>query len=135
MWSQRAVVDYTLHKRATLAAFRTGFATTTDVCDPDPYTLRAAKHHGQPTERVCPLCRREPLIELGYTFGDELGAYSGRIKSPTEQAVMAREHAEFTVYVLEICTGCGWNHLHRSYVLGDGVPRETGRRRRAVDEA
>ena len=64
-----------------------------------------------------------PLVELGYTFGDELGPYSGRIKSTAEQAVMAREHGEFRVYVLEICLSCGWNHLHRSYVLGDGVPR------------
>ena len=63
MWSQRAVVDYALQKRATLAALRSGFTTTTDVCDPDPYTLRAARHHGEPTERTCPLCRREPVVE------------------------------------------------------------------------
>ncbi len=131
MWSQRAVVDYTLHKRATLASLRTGFSSTTDVCDPDPYTLRAAKHHGEATNRLCPLCRRDPLVELGYTFGDELGPYSGRIKSAAEQEVMAREHGEFRVYVLEICQTCGWNHLHRSYVLGDGVPRTPPRRRRA----
>ena len=36
---------------------------------------------------------------------------------------MAREHGEFRVYVVEVCTGCGWNHLHLSYLLGDGVPR------------
>jgi hypothetical protein len=131
MWSERAVVDYALQKRATLAAFRSGLSTTTDVCDPDPYTLRAAKHHGEPTERPCPLCRRESVVELGYTFGEELGQYSGRIRSTAEQAVMAREHGEFRVYVLEVCLDCGWNHLHRSYVLGDGVPRTPPRRRRA----
>ncbi len=133
MWSQRAVVDYALQKRSTLAAFRSGFATTTDVCDPDPYTLRAARHHGEATDRLCPLCRRDPLVELGYTFGDELGSYSGRIKSAAEQEVMAREHGEFRVYVLEVCLSCGWNHLHRSYVLGDGVPRTPPRRRRAAE--
>lgn len=133
VWSQRGVVDYALQKRAALAAVRSGLASTTDVCDPDPYTLRAAKHHGQPTDRSCPLCRRGSLVELGYTFGEELGAYSGRIKSPAEQAAMAREYGEFRVYVLEVCVGCGWNHLHRSYVLGDGVPRTPPRRRRAAD--
>ena len=51
MWSQRARVDYALQRRATLASLFTGLTTTTDVCDPDPYTLRAAKHHGEATER------------------------------------------------------------------------------------
>ena len=36
---------------------------------------------------------------------------------------MAYEHGQFRVYVVEVCTGCGWNHLTLSYVLGDGVPR------------
>ena len=35
---------------------------------------------------------------------------------------MAREHGEFTVYVVEVCQGCAWNHLTLSYVLGDGAP-------------
>ena len=80
MWSQRARVDYALQRRATLASLFTGLTTTTDVCDPDPYTLRAAKHHGEATDRVCPVCRRETLVELNYTFGDELGQYSGRLE-------------------------------------------------------
>ena len=46
---------------------------------------------------------------------------------------MAREHAEFSVYVVEVCTGCGWNHLVVSFVLGDGVPRQRSRRRRASE--
>ena len=133
MWSQRARVDYALQRRATLASLFTGLTTTTAVCDPDPYTLRAAKHHGEATERVCPVCRRETLVELNYTFGDELGQYSGRLKSRAELEPMAREHAEFSVYVVEVCTGCGWNHLVVSFVLGDGVPRQRNRRRRASE--
>jgi len=131
VWSKRAAVDYGLQRRATLAALLRGMATATDVCDADPYLLRAAKHHGEPTARECPVCRREPMVELSYTFGDELGEYSGRIKGPRELDAMQREHGEFTVYVVEVCRGCGWNHLIGSYVLGDGVPRERPRRRRA----
>ncbi len=82
MWSQRAVVDYGLQRRATLEALFTGGASATDVCDADPYLLRAARFHGEATARRCPVCRREDLVELSYTFGDELGQYSGRIKSP-----------------------------------------------------
>ena len=29
---------------------------------------------------------------------------------------------EFQVYVVEVCRGCGWNHLIEQYVLGrDGL--------------
>ena len=66
------------------------------------------------------------LVELSYTFGDELGQYSGRLKARAELEVMAREHGEFSVYVVEVCTGCGWNHLVVSFVLGDGEPRTAG---------
>ena len=74
---------------------------------PGSLPLRAAKHHGEATERVCPVCRRETLVELNYTFGDELGQYSGRLKSRAELEPMAREHGEFSVYVVEVCQAAG----------------------------
>jgi hypothetical protein len=128
------VIDYALVRRATLAALHTGGATTTDVCDADPYLLRAARFHGESTTRPCPVCRRQELVELKYVFGDELGQYSGRIKSESELADMAHQHGEFRVYVVEVCTGCEWNHLTSSYVLGDGVPRRPPRRQRTVED-
>lgn len=135
MWSQRSVIDYALARRATLQSLFSGGTSATDVCDADPYLLRAAKFHGEPTERTCPVCRKERLAHVTYVFGDELGEYSGRIKTSRELEPMAREHGEFRVYVVEVCQGCGWNHLHLSYVLGDGVPRTpTRRRRRAAEE-
>jgi hypothetical protein len=135
MWSQRSFVNYALQRRATLTALFTGGATTMDVCDADPYLLRAAKFHGEPTDRLCPVCRKESLTHVTYVFGDELGQYSGRIKATKELEPMAREHGEFRVYVVEVCQGCAWNHLTWSYVLGDGVPRTpTRRRRRAAEE-
>jgi hypothetical protein len=97
-------------------------------CDADPYLLRAARHHGEATERPCPICRDPELVHVTYVFGDELGPYSGRVKSSAELPVMAYEHGQFRVYVVEVCTGCGWNHLTLSYVLGDGVPRRPPRR-------
>ncbi len=135
MWSQRAYVDYSLQRRATLVAlFGAGAVTPTDVCDADPYLLRAAKYHGEPTRTPCPVCRREPLTHVTYVFGDELGQYSGRIKATRELEPMAREFGEFRVYVVEVCKSCAWNHLSSSYVLGDGVARTRGRRRQAAEE-
>ncbi len=134
MWSQRSIVDYSLQRRATLRSLFAGGAHTSDVCDADPYLLRAAKFHGEATERDCPVCRREPLTHVTYVFGDELGQYSGRVRRSAELELMAREHAEFRVYVVEVCQGCGWNYLTLSYVLGDGVPRRASSRRRSAVE-
>lgn len=134
MWSQRSVIDYSLARRATLSSLRSGGATTTDVCDADPYLLRAAKFHGEPTGRRCPVCTRQPLDTLNYVFGDELGQYSGRIKASGELEQMAREHGEFRVYIVEVCQGCGWNHLVTSYVLGDGVARRPPRRQPTIED-
>jgi hypothetical protein len=146
MEAPRAVVDYGLARRAALTALRGGGPTTReDVCDAHPYLVRAARHHGKPTGRECPVCGRVPLTEVSYAYGDELGGSSGRVTTGRELAEMAHEHAEFRVYVVEVCAGvrasspgdlghgggCGWNHLVQSYVLGDGVRRETPRRRTA----
>jgi len=130
----RSVIDYALARRATLESLLAGGASTTDVCDADPYLLRAAKYHGAASGRRCPVCRRAELRDVTYTFGDELGQYSGRIKSAPELEEMAGQHGEFRVYVVEVCLDCSWNHLTTSYVLGDGVPRRPPRRRRTVED-
>jgi hypothetical protein len=134
MWSQRSVVDYALARRARLEELFSGGATTTDVCDAHPYLLRAAKFHGEPTSRRCPVCRIAHLTHVAYVYGEELGQYSGRIKTRAELAAMAREHGEFRVYVVEVCQECSWNHLTLSYVLGDGVRRQAPRRRRTAED-
>jgi Family of unknown function (DUF5318) len=134
MWSQRSYVDYSLQRRATLTALFQGGALSVDVCDADPYLLRAAKYHGERTDVPCPVCRKENLTHVTYVFGDELGPYSGRIRATRELEPMAREHGEFRVYVVEVCQACAWNHLSSSYVLGDGVPRARNRRHRRTAE-
>jgi hypothetical protein len=128
------VIDYSLARRATLVDLMTGAGSTADVCDAHPYLLRAAKHHGEPTDRDCPICRRDKLTHVTYVYGEELGPYSGRIRATAELEAMAREHGEFRVYVVEVCQSCGWNHLRLSYVLGDGVSRKPSRRRRTVED-
>ena len=58
--TQRQVVDYALQRRALLAEVYAG-RVGREVCDASPYLLRAAKFHGEPSERTCPVCRKEPL--------------------------------------------------------------------------
>jgi Family of unknown function (DUF5318) len=127
---RRSVVDYGLARRATIASVLAGRATMTDVCDAHPYLLRAAKFHGEATDRLCPICRSAKLTHVTYVYGDQLGRYEGRVKQGQELAEMAAEYGEFQVYVVEVCQSCAWNHLASSYVLGTGEP-PTRRSRRA----
>jgi ssDNA-binding Zn-finger/Zn-ribbon topoisomerase 1 len=103
-----------------------------DACDADPYLRRAAKHHGELTNRACPVCKKLKIVELRYAFGDQLGQYSGRIKNQQELNQMQSEYGEFRVYVVEICTSCHWNHLTESFLLGDGKYRKPPRKQRTL---
>lgn len=132
--TKRSVIDYSLSRRATLEALFRGSSHASDACDADPYLLRAAKFHGERSDRRCPVCRKSGLVDLNYTFGDQLGQYSGRIKSTPELVQMESEYGEFRVYVVEVCRECGWNHLTTSYLLGDGTVRKPPRRARTVED-
>ena len=131
MQTRRGFIDYSLDKRATLLAL---FRGVVDACDADPYLMRAAKYHGEKTERKCPVCKRDGLVELRYTFGDQLGQFSGRIKNGAELAEMEKEFGEFSVYVVEVCRECSWNHLCATYLLGDGRERKAPRRQRTLED-
>ncbi|MFI6908021.1 DUF5318 family protein [Nonomuraea sp. NPDC050394] len=126
MWSQRRVVDYGLAKRAVVRSVRSGRTVPRDVCDAQPYLLRAARHLGEPTERTCPVCERENVTNVTYVYGDSLGRHAGQAKATSELVDMAHDYDEFRVYVVEVCQGCSWNHLAVSYVLGNGPPDLVG---------
>jgi Family of unknown function (DUF5318) len=129
---RRSVIDYSLARRARLGDVRRGLVSLTEACDAHPYLLRAAKHHGEPTEIPCPVCRRERLTHVTYTYGDELGQSSGRVRVSRELPAVAQEYSEITCYTVEVCRRCEWNHLVLSFVIGHGRPRTRGAPRRRV---
>ena len=131
MKTKRGFIDYSLDKRATLLAL---FRGVVDACDADPYLTRAAKHHGEKAGRKCPVCKKDSLVELRYTFGDQLGQYSGRIKNGDELLEMESEFGEFSVYVVEVCRDCSWNHLCATYLLGDGRERKAPQKTRTLED-
>lgn len=118
MRTQRQVVDYALQRRALLADVHAGRVGVMEVCDASPYLVRAAKFHGESTQVTCPLCRKEPLTHVAWVYGDELKHAAGSARTREELARMAALFEEFSVYVVEICRTCNWNHLVQSYVLG-----------------
>lgn len=122
MRSQRQVVDYSLQKRAVLREVHSGRVGTYEVCDASPYLKNAARFHGEPTEVLCPVCRRENLTHVNYIYGDELKQSAGQARTRAELSVLAMTLREFQVYVVEVCRGCDWNHLVEQFLLGrDGV--------------
>lgn len=129
---RRSVVDHGLRRRAVLRGLATGATARTEVCDADPYLLRAARFHGEPAGRDCPVCRDPGLALVSFVFGDELGQFSGRIRSRVEIGEMSGSVGEVRVAVVEVCRRCSWNHLALSYLIGDGRPRHPPRRQHTV---
>ena len=119
----RSVVDHALERRAALRRLFNGGGLSSDLCDADPYLLKAARFHGELVGRDCPACRDDGLVTVTYVYGDELGPYSGRIRQTADLPGMAHKFGYFKVYVVEVCQHCHWNFLLTTYVLGDGVPR------------
>jgi hypothetical protein len=117
----KSVVDYALRRRSTLAALASGRLATDDVCDAQAYLVRAARYHGEATDTPCPVCQRGRLAEVTYTYGDCFrGDANGRARPPRDLLELADQLPEFTVYLVEVCADCRWNHLIASYVLGTG---------------
>jgi hypothetical protein len=133
---RRAVIDYALARRATLADLQRGVVSRGEVCDAHPDLLRAARYHGEPSGKRCPLCRGDhPLAHVTYVFGAELREASGRARAQYELAALSQRHAELRVYVVEVCRACSWNHLSASFGIGTGEPSQAGTspsRRRAA---
>lgn len=127
----RARIDYALQRRATLRALFGGNAFNgLDICDADTYLLRAARFHGEATDRLCPVCRAVSLAEVTYVYGEQLGHIAGSAIDIRSLPGMAVRYGEFRVYTVEVCSGCRWNHLLTAYTLGDGVPRRAPARPR-----
>jgi hypothetical protein len=121
----RTTVDYALARRATLTDVGAGRRSTHEVCDAQTYLIRAARYHGQSSSDPCPMCGGDGLAHVNYTFGDCFRAdTNGRARTARELLDLADEVSEFTVYLVEVCADCRWNHLLASYVLGTGEPLE-----------
>jgi Family of unknown function (DUF5318) len=122
MRAPRQVVDYSLRKRSLLREVYAGRVGTYEVCDASPYLKSAARFHGEPTEERCPVCRRENLIHVHYVYGDELKQSAGQARTRAELPMLAMSVLEMQVYVVEVCRGCGWNHLVEQFLMGRSGP-------------
>lgn len=136
MWSQRQVMSHALQRRRALLQLQhpQRLLAEDGPCDADPLLVKSALHHGEPSPEPCPVCAGDRLMNLNYTFGDQLGQFSGRIKSTAELTEMQDQFGEFTVRVVEVCPDCFWNHLITTYTLGDGRKRRPPRHQETVED-
>lgn len=128
---QRGFIDYTFQRRAVLNELAAGRRTRDEVCDAQAYLKQAAAFHGDPTDRDCPVCERSKVDLVHYVFGDRWKVGSGQAKTARQVAEMAPITSEFSVYVVEVCRACGWNHLLESFTTGIALPPKARRRRRS----
>ncbi len=114
-------IDYRLARQALIAQYRGGRLARNEVCDAHPELRRNATALGMASDRPCPICDSEDLVLVTYVFGTRLPASGRCLSSRGELAKIARRRGSFTGYVVEVCTGCWWNHLMRSFPLGESA--------------
>jgi hypothetical protein len=112
-------IDYRLARRHTLAEFRRGRLSRLDVCDAHPELLRAARNIGEQTSRECPICEDADVVLVSFAFGPGLPASGRCVESTAQLAKLAKRRNDLACYVVEVCTECSWNHLARTYVIGN----------------
>jgi hypothetical protein len=113
-----AGIDYRLAREATLTAWREGDLSTSQVCDAQRELRRNAEFCGVDLATPCPVCEGEALVEVTYVFGPRLPKHGRCVTSEKEMARIAARKSTSQGYVVEVCTGCGWNHLIRSRSFG-----------------
>lgn len=114
-------VDYSLKRRAVLREYQEGVKSRLDICDAHPELMRAARYVGRDSGESCPVCETGHLRLVAYVYGDGLRRHhaNGRCITTAEELERLGEKVdEFTCYEVEVCTGCSWNHLARSYLHG-----------------
>ena len=102
---------------ALIADYEAGKIARHDVCDAHPELIRAAQNVGEETDDLCPICEDANLVLIKYVFGPRLPSHGRCITIAGELERISKRKGNFTVYSVEACPGCAFNHLRRSYPL------------------
>ncbi|MCB1003430.1 MAG: DUF5318 family protein [Acidimicrobiales bacterium] len=110
-------IDYRLARRQLLSEFRKGRLAQHEICDAQPELVRVAREASSPTSVACPVCDDGLLVHVTFVFGPRLPKHGRCVTSLKELKALARQSGDFSVYVVEVCPECRWNHLARSFPL------------------
>jgi Family of unknown function (DUF5318) len=109
------VVDHRMARHALVEEFRRGRLAQHEVCDAHPELRRAAEHISRRTTEICPICADRFLVLVTYAFGPHLPKSGYAVEDRADMDKVRRTTTECTCYVIEVCTGCGWNHLLQTF--------------------
>ena len=112
-------IEYRLMRESIVKEYRRGRLGRPDVCDAQPELLRVAKNLGRESETECPICEHEQLVHVTFAFGPGLppgGLPLADLRELRRKTGTAT--ADVACYVVEVCTGCAWNHLLSVFAPG-----------------
>lgn len=65
----------------------------------------------------CPICEEARLVVVTFAFGSGLPLGGRCVASSADVARLRRHPNAVTCYLVEVCRGCGWNHVRASFPL------------------
>lgn len=107
------VVDHQLARRALINEVKRGRISREFVCDAHPELIRAAKHLGEPSKTICPICEETNVVLVTYVFGPGLPKHGKCVTDRRDVDKLQRTGHEYAAYVVEACPECRWHHLLR----------------------
>lgn len=116
-WSPNttATVSYRLAKQRVVDAFEQGTRTQHEVCDAQPELRRVAHHHSVAIAEDCPICEGGDLVAVTFAFGAGLPKGGRCVADRAELDKLRRRGKPSTIYLIEVCRQCWWNHMRESF--------------------
>lgn len=110
-------VDYRIARESVVRSYKSGRVSQIDVCDAHPELVRAARNVGEPTSEECPICEEHHVVLVSYVFGTGLSPSGHCVQSRAEFLRLGARARNATLYVIEVCPSCSWNHLARVFSM------------------
>lgn len=116
-WSPNATatVSYRLAKQRVVDAVERGVRAQHEVCDAQPELRRVAHHHSSPIKEDCPICGGGDLVAVTFAFGQGLPKSGRCVADRAEFDRLKKRGRPSTVYLIEVCRQCWWNHMRESF--------------------
>ena len=126
-WSPNptATVSYRLAKQRVITAVERGTKAQHEVCDAQPELRRVAHHHSSPISEDCPICGGDDLVAVTFAFGQGLPKSGRCVADRFEYDRLRGRGKPATIYLMEVCRQCWWNHLRESFEVS-GTEVATG---------
>ena len=105
-------------RESIVKEYRRGRLGRPEVCDAQPELLRVARNLGRETDTECPICEHEQLVHVMFAFGPGLPPGGLPLADVASLSKAGSKSGDVACYLVEVCTGCSWNHLLSVFAPG-----------------